>query len=124
VTCSSCKLTFPEYAVSVEDLFEQELRRRGLDPTRSQDEGSDPAAQPRSPFKQQQQRRPGPRPPPSFRQDEEEVPPQLAKSRALNSEGLEVGLRGCWLCLVDFLLDSHDFAKILKKKEKPGFCLW
>lgn len=93
------RLPLPLLPASVEDQFEKELRRRGLDPTSSVSEeslSSAAQAQRRSAFEQQQQRRTAPRPPPSFRgePEEDEVPPQLAKSRALNAEGLEVGRAG------------------------------
>ncbi len=75
----------------MENKFEKELRRRGLDgnaPAGAAGDGYSSA--PRSPFEQQQQRA-APRPPPSFRgQADDTVPPQLQYSRAINSEGLEV----------------------------------
>lgn len=86
----------------IEAAFEQELRRRGMGSgSFSEEEAAARAAAPRSPFDQEpagsrQQSRTGPRPPPSFRADEDEVPPQLAKSRALNSEGLEGFLPRAW----------------------------
>lgn len=74
---------------AVETQFERELRRRGMD---GSGPGDSYASAPRSPGEQQvQQQRTGPRPPPSFqREAEDDVPPQLKYSRALNSEGLEV----------------------------------
>lgn len=87
----------------METAFEKELQRRGMGSgSFSEEEAATRAAAPRSPFDQQQsggrqrQQRAGPRPPPSFRADDEEVPPQLAKSRALNSEGLEGFLPRAW----------------------------
>lgn len=81
----------------MESLFEKELKRRGLDSASiSGDElTSAKAGNPRAPYEQQQgrgrQQRAAPRPPPSFQGSafDDEVPPQLARSRALNSEGLE-----------------------------------
>lgn len=98
----------PPPPFAVEAAFEQELRRRGMGSgSFSEEEAAARAAAPRSPFDQEpagsrQQSRTGPRPPPSFRADEDEVPPQLAKSRALNSEGLEVRMlcRGCSRCRI------------------------
>ncbi|KAL4458760.1 hypothetical protein ABPG75_013625 [Micractinium tetrahymenae] len=93
----------PCTATAVETAFEKELRRRGMGSgSFSDEEAAARAAAPRSPFHEQQaggrqQQRAGPRPPPSFRDgDDGEVPPQLAKSRALNSEGLEGFLPRAW----------------------------
>lgn len=74
----------------METQFERELRRRGMDANAPAGSAGDSySAAPRSPFEQQQ--RAAPRPPPSFRgQEDDNVPPQLQYSRALNSEGLEV----------------------------------
>ncbi|PSC76466.1 conserved oligomeric Golgi complex subunit 5 [Micractinium conductrix] len=78
----------------MESQFEKELRRRGLDSASIGDEADTAAATtPRTPLEQQQggqQQQRRPRPPPSFARDNsDEVPPQLERSRALNSEGLE-----------------------------------
>lgn len=78
------------HPLAVETQFERELRRRGMDANAPAGSAGDSySAAPRSPFEQQQ--RAAPRPPPSFRgQEDDNVPPQLQYSRALNSEGLEV----------------------------------
>lgn len=66
----------------IESLFEKELRRRGID-------ASDPSTSKGPP----EQQRTATRPAPGFRgapsEDDYDVPPQLARSRALQSEGLE-----------------------------------
>ena len=73
--------------LAVESLFEKELRRRGID-------ASDPSTSKGPP----EQQRTATRPAPGFRgapsEDDYDVPPQLARSRALQSEGLEVGAGG------------------------------
>ena len=90
---------------AVESQFEKELRRRGLDSASIGDEADTAAATtPRTPLEQQQggqQQQRRPRPPPSFARDNsDEVPPQLERSRALNSEGLEVGGARRWAAAV------------------------
>ena len=73
--------------LAVESLFEKELRRRGID-------ASDPSTSKGPP----EQQRTATRPAPGFRgapsEDDYDVPPQLARSRALQSEGLEVSAGG------------------------------
>lgn len=77
---------------AVADMFEKELRRRGLDSGSSMSEENLRAASGAQTPSSSSTQRTSPRPAPSFqgRAEEEEESPQLARSRALNSEGLEV----------------------------------